>query len=267
MKKATTLTLLSISIFLLQYVNSNAADSQNVKQRPWIGITSTIDEGKIVCSSKYVQAVRQAGGLPVIVPPLEDNELQADYLHRLDGLVLTGGWDIPPASYGEEPHPTTEEMPAVRWQWEHRLIKKWLDSEKPLLGICLGAQMTNVVTGGTLIQDIPSEVGTQVIHRNKPAVSHRVTIQPNTRLHEVLGVEELVVNSSHHQAAERIGRGLKVVARSDDGVVEALETPGQRWLLLLQWHPERMDPAHHSKIFGELIDACLSIHAESSVAQ
>lgn len=256
MNRSTTITLLAVGFFLFWRADIIAADAAGTEQRPWIGITSTLDEGKVVCSSKYVHAVRQAGGLPIIVPPLEDNELQTEYLQRLDGLVLIGGWDIPPAAYGEESHPTTEEMPAVRWQWEHRLIKTWLDTEKPLLGICLGAQMTNVVTGGTLIQDIPSEVGKKVIHRNKPALSHRVTIQPDTRLHRVLGVDELVVNSSHHQAAERIGGGLKVVARSDDGVVEALETPGDRWLLLLQWHPERMDAAHHSKIFGALVDAC-----------
>jgi putative glutamine amidotransferase len=256
MKKTTAITILAIGFFLLPCMGSVAAESANTEQRPWIGITSTVDDGNVACSAKYVRAVRQAGGLPVIVPPLEDNQLQDEYLQRLDGLVLIGGWDIPPASYGEEPHPTTEEMPAVRWEWERRLIKTWLDSEKPLLGICLGAQMTNVVTGGTLIQDIPSEVGKQVSHRSKPAVSHRVMIQPNTRLHRVLGVDELVVNSSHHQAAERIGRGLRVVAESDDGVVEALETPGPRWLLLLQWHPERMKGAHHSKIFGALVDAC-----------
>ena len=242
---------------LLQFAfASSAAELSATHTKPWIGITSTVDEGKIVCSLPYVQAVRQAGGLPVIVPPLESEILQTEYLRRLDGLVLIGGWDIPPAAYGEEPHSTTEVMPAVRWEWEHRLIEKWLDSDKPLLGICLGAQMTNVVTGGSLIQDIPSEIGTEVTHRGKPAPHHRITIEPGTRLHEILAVGELVVSSSHHQAAERIGQGLKVVARSDDGVVEALETSGKRWLLLLQWHPERMDASHHGKIFGALVDAC-----------
>ncbi len=215
-----------------------------------------MSKGKAVCSTSYVRAIQNAGGLPVIVPALESEELQAEYLKRLDGLVLIGGWDIPPAAYGEEPHPTTEEMPTVRWQWEHRLIEKWLESQKPLLGVCLGAQMTNVVTGGTLIQDIPSEVGKDVVHRGEKLAWHRVTIQPGTRLHHVLGVDEMTVTSSHHQAAERIGRGLVVAARSDDRVVEAMETPGDTWRIFLQWHPERMDESHQEKIFGALVRAC-----------
>ncbi len=255
-KNSPAITFLAVVFLLFQSANTIAVDAPQDRTRPWIGITSTVDEGKVVCSVPYIRAVRQAGGLPVIVPPMEGDELQIEYLQRLDGLVLIGGWDIPPGAYGEESHPTTEEMPPVRWQWEHRLIKTWLDSEKPLLGICLGSQMTNVVTGGTLIQDVPSEVGKQVIHRGEKPVGHHVTIQSGTRLHKILGVDELIVQSSHHQAAERIGRGLEVVARSDDGVVEALESPGDRWLLLLQWHPERMDETHHTKIFGALMEAC-----------
>ena len=248
--------ILVVGFVLLRCTILNGAELPKTEARPTIGITSTAEESKVVCPLPYVSAVCQAGGLPMIVPPLESTELQDEYLQRLDGLVLIGGWDIPPDAYGEEPHPTTEVMPPVRWKWEHRLIRTWLDSEKPLLGICLGAQMTNVVTGGSLIQDIPSEVGKEVIHRSKPLAHHRVTIVPGTRLHGILAVDQLVVNSSHHQAAERIGRGLQVVARSDDGVVEALEIPGERWSLLLQWHPERMDASHHGKIFGALVDAC-----------
>lgn len=248
--------LLTIVPFLLRGVAAHAAEPSVVPARPWIGITSTVDDNKVVCSVAYVQAVKKAGGLPVIIPPLESESLQNGYLQRLDGLVLIGGWDIPPGVYGEEPHPTTEVMPPIRWEWEHRLIQTWLKSRKPMLGICLGAQMTNVVMGGTLIQDIPSEVGEEIIHRNKPPAQHGVRIQPETRLHRILGVSELVVNSSHHQAAEQIGDGLIVAARSADGVVEALETPGDRWLLLLQWHPERMEDKHHAKIFGAFVEAC-----------
>lgn len=229
--------------------------SANQHAQPWIGITSTVKEGSIACSAAYVRAVRQAGGIPVIVPPLEEQGLQTEYLDRLDGLVLIGGWDIPPSAYGEQPHATTEVMPDLRWQWEHRLIEKWLASDKPLLGICLGAQMTNVVTGGTLIQDIPSEVGTKVKHRDEELVWHRVTLLPGTRLRKIFGKDELTVTSSHHQAAEKIGKGLQVAARSDDGVVEALEMPGDVWRVFLQWHPERMDKSHFLKVFGGLIEA------------
>jgi putative glutamine amidotransferase len=215
-----------------------------------------VDEGNVVCSVPYVRAIRESGGLPVIVPPLEDHTLRSEYLERLDGLVLTGGWDIPPSAYGEAAHPTTETMPMLRWEWEHRLIETWLDSRKPLLGICLGAQMTNVVRGGTMIQDIPSEVGNAVTHRSVEPVHHRITVKPATRLHDVLGQTELIVQSSHHQAVERPGEGLHVTARSDDGVAEALESADERWLLLLQWHPERMDEVHRKKVFGAFIEAC-----------
>ena len=255
-KNSDVVSIVAICIILSVAAGGHAAEPPKNQGRPWIGITSTVDDGKVVCSVPYVRAVRQAGGVPLIIPAQESEELQAEYLQRLDGLVLIGGGDIPPAFYGEASHPTTKEMPAVRWEWEHRLIRRWLDSEKPLLGICLGEQMTNVVTGGTMIQDIPSEVGTEVIHRSKKTVHHPVTIQVDTRLHRILGVEDLVVNSSHHQAAERIGQGLIVAARSDDDVVEALETPGERWILLLQWHPERMEESHRAKIFGALVDAC-----------
>ncbi len=247
-------TLLTLLLFPTSFV---LATEPSTKQhaRPWIGITSTVKEGSVACSTTYVRAVRQAGGIPVIVPPQEEQGLQAKYLDRLDGLVLIGGWDIPPSAYGEQPHATTEVMPDVRWQWEHRLIETWLASDKPLLGVCLGAQMTNVVTGGTLIQDIPSEVGTKVKHRDEELVWHRVTLLPGTRLRKIFGEDELTVTSSHHQAADRIGKGLQVAARSDDGVVEALEMPGDVWRVFLQWHPERMDESHFLKIFGGLVDA------------
>ena len=245
-----------VACILLPAVLTSAAEpSANEHARPWIGITSTVKEGRVACSAAYVRAVRQAGGIPVIVPPLEEQGLQSEYLNRLDGLVLIGGWDIPPSAYGEAPHETTEVMPEVRWQWEHRLIEKWLSSNKPLLGICLGAQMTNVVTGGTLIQDIPSEVGTKVKHRDEELVWHRVTLLPGTRLREIFGEDELTVTSSHHQAADKIGKGLQVAARSDDGVVEALEISGDVWRVFLQWHPERMDESHFVKVFGGLVEA------------
>ncbi|MFW6169808.1 MAG: gamma-glutamyl-gamma-aminobutyrate hydrolase family protein [Planctomycetota bacterium] len=256
MRYRPIIALMTTVVSLLLFKAIVAAEPPVRSTRPVIGITSTVEQGKVVCSVPYVRAVADAGGLPIIVPPLEDQELRGQYLQRLDGLVLIGGWDIPPSAYGAEPHPTTEVLPSVRWEWEHRLIQTWLDSNKPLLGICLGAQMTNVVKGGTLIQDIPSEIGEEVTHRSEEFVRHLVTVTPGTRLHGILGREELLVQSSHHQAVERVGKGLKVVARSEDRVIEALEGPGDRWLLLLQWHPERMGASHHGKIFGAFLDAC-----------
>ncbi len=243
-------------------VRCGAAQGEDLSNRaegrtaPWIGVTSTVEDGEIRCPVAYIKAVREAGGVPVIVPVMQDTDLQAEYLRRLDGLVLIGGADVPPAAYGEESHPTVHEMPPSRWEWERRLVQRWLQSEKPLLGVCLGAQLTNVVAGGTLIQDIPSQVGGDVSHRQSGGVRHTVTIRPGSRLREILGTDRLKVYSSHHQAVRTVGKGLVVVARSDDGVVEALEMPGAGWLLLLQWHPEKMDRAHRETVYGALVEAC-----------
>ena len=220
-----------------------------------IGVTTTIDveKQKVCVARQYVKAVWEAGGLPVVLPNLHETpEAIDEYAARLDGLVVIGGQDIPPSDYGETPHETVKVMPKERWEFDRRLIAAWLETDKPILGICLGAQMTNVVLGGTLVQDIPSQVGEKVAHRK---VMHAVDVLPNTRLAAVLGRERLDVYSSHHQAVKRPGRGLRISARSDDGVIEATEFAGDRWGLFLQWHPARMKQSHRLKVFGALVEA------------
>ncbi len=259
MKNRLLLWAVVVGLIVVRCGAAQGEDLSNRAERrpaPWIGVTSTVEDGKIRCPVAYIEAIRETGGIPVIIPVMQDTDSQADYLRRLDGLVLIGGADVPPAAYGEESHPTVHEMPPSRWEWERRLVQAWLQSEKPLLGVCLGAQLTNVVTGGTLIQDIPSQVGDDVTHRQSGGVRHAVTIHPGSRLREILGVDRLKVYSSHHQAVRTVGKDLVVVARSDDGVVEALEMPGQRWLLLLQWHPEQMDRPHRETVYGALVEAC-----------
>jgi putative glutamine amidotransferase len=198
--------------------------------------------------------------VPILIPVVSDGRIQAEYVQRLDGLALIGGGDIPPEAYGEKPHPTVEVMPRARWDWERRLIEQWLKTGKPLLGICLGAQMTNVVAGGSLIQDIPSQVGDRVVHSGRGTVQHMVTIEPESRLYRILGTRRTPVHSSHHQSIKRIGKGLRVVARSDDDLIEALETTGERWGLLLMWHPERMAQPHRRAVFGALVAAACRTH-------
>jgi putative glutamine amidotransferase len=132
---------------------------------PLIGITSVYMEGRQGEPARagvfmtYVEAVRAAGAVPVVLPPLDDEEALAAYVQRLDGLVLVGGRDIPAGAYGEEDTSDGAEMPSRRWEFESELLRGWLATDKPVLGICLGSQFANVVQGGTLIQDIPSEVG------------------------------------------------------------------------------------------------------------
>lgn len=236
-------------------------------ERPLIGLTSAYEapgEGRTQASLRvnlrYVEALLEGGGIPVILPAIRDPEGIAAYTELLDGLVLIGGDDIPPAAYGQEPHPALEPMAPERFEFEAALAKRWLAGTKPLLGICLGLQLSNVVEGGSLIQDIPSLVGAGVPHRGeKQGVEHEVQVLPGTRLAGILGPGRQAVFSSHHQAAERIAAAFRVAARSADGVVEALESTDARWRVLVQWHPEQMPGTpHRAALFAAFVEACRS---------
>jgi putative glutamine amidotransferase len=227
---------------------------------PLIGITSVYEPAKGDKSAQttvgfaYVRAVAENGGVPVVLPTVDDERILQRYLDVLDGLVLVGGDDIPPEAYGEQADKTVKPLTKERYEFERKLIARWLASGKPLLGVCLGMQFTNVVSGGSLIQDIPSEVGAKVNHRGY----HRVQIEPGSTLANLLGATEAWVLSSHHQAVERLGKGLKVVAHSEDGVVEALERTDGGFGLFVQWHPESMtDVVHRNAIYGALNHAAV----------
>jgi len=227
--------------------------------RPLIGITSVYKVDKennsasTLVNFAYVIAVAENGGDPVVLPTISGEEILRRYVEELDGLVLVGGADIPPSAYAQQPHKTVKVLPMQRYNFERKLISLWLDSGKPLLGVCLGMQFTNVVAGGTLIQDIPSQVGTKIEHRGY----HRVKIDPTSSLAEILSANEAFVYSNHHQAVKDVGKGLRIIAHSDDGVVEAMERLGGEFGLFVQWHPEQMDDTEHrNAIYGALIRAC-----------
>jgi putative glutamine amidotransferase len=197
--------------------------------------------------------VADNGGVPVVLPTVDEERVLKRYMEVLDGLVLIGGDDIPPQAYGEQPHETVVPLEEHRYEFERKLIARWLASGKPLLGVCLGMQFSNVVAGGTMVQDVPSEIGTAVDHRKY----HRVLIEPQSALANILGAHEASVLSNHHQAVDDLGRNLRVIARSDDGVIEALERTDGRFGLFVQWHPEAMtDRAHRDAIYGALVRAC-----------
>ena len=223
--------------------------------RPLIGIASLND-------SNYIRAVRDHGGIPVVLPNTDGSVARIDdYLEKLDGLLMPGGLDIPPSEYGEEPHPTVSVLSDERYRFERQLIAKWIkESDKPLLGICLGSQWMNVASGGTLIQDIPSEKGGN--HRD---TLHPVTIEPDSRLSRIFESSGFEVNSHHYQAVDTLGQGLRIVATSPDGIVEATEsTDASRFLVGVQWHPERLiesDPAQ-ARLFEAFIEAARN-HAVS----
>lgn len=227
--------------------------------KPLIGITSVykIDERNNSVSTSvnfaYVQSVVDNGGIPLVLPTISDEEIMRQYVGQLDGLVLIGGADVPPSAYNEQPHETVKVLPKQRYDFERKLISLWLSSGKPLLGVCLGMQFTNVVSGGSLIQDIPSQVGTKVNHREY----HQVKIDPASSLAKILGATEASIYSNHHQAVKDVGKNLKVIAHSDDGVIEAMERVNGGFGLFVQWHPEQMDNTEHrNAIYGALIKAC-----------
>ena len=226
--------------------------------RPLIGITSVYKVDKKGGSAStsvnfaYVKAVAENGGVPLVLPTISGEEILQRYVDELDGLVLVGGADIPPSAYGQKPHETVKLMPIQRYNFDRKLILLWLAKSKPILGVCLGMQFTNVVAGGTLIQDIPSQVGIRVKHRGH----HQVSIYPESSLAKILGADEAYVYSNHHQAVKDLGKGLRIIAHSEDGVVEALERADGRFGLFVQWHPEQADDIEHrNAIYGALVRA------------
>lgn len=217
---------------------------------PVIGITS-------LTSDTYVRAIRECGGVPVVLPNADGSPEKIDeYLSLLDGLVMPGGADIPPSEWGEEQHPTTNLLDDNRYRFEKAMIAAWIErTDKPLLGICLGSQWVNVAHGGSLVQDIPSEFG-----ENHRGVTHMVQLEPGSRLGEILGETEFEVNSFHHQAVRNVGQGLRAVAKSPDGIIEATETTDpDRFLIGVQWHPEKMVPENkvQEKLIQAFVDAAL----------
>ena len=245
-------------------IRADGVGSRPSRRRPLIGITSAYDPAGDYAkvNSSYTQAIREAGGTPVLLPVFgeEDKDLVGEYVRVLDGLLLTGGDDVPPEAYGEKPLPETKTLSPWRHRFEKAMVEAWLPTGKPILGICRGLQEINVVCGGTLVQDIPTQVGTSIIHRKPKGTGdagHTVKIVPGTHLASLLASASVQVNSSHHQAVRNPGRNLKVSARSPDGVIEALEFTDDRFGLLVQWHPERMESAaHRDAIYGAFVRAC-----------
>jgi putative glutamine amidotransferase len=188
----------------------------------------------------YVRSVEQAGAVPVVLPPVrpEDAGLVLD---RLDGLLLSGGVDVDPSLYGRAPHPKLGRVNRRRDDFELALVGEALGRDLPIFGICRGQQVLNVARGGTLLQDIPSECKGAMGHDARGRRwrrAHDVDVLPGTRLHALLRLDSVAVNSFHHQAVADVGPGLVVSARSRDGVIEGLEMPGRRFVVAVQWHPE-----------------------------
>jgi putative glutamine amidotransferase len=226
--------------------------------RPVIGICAAIESARWgawevlvnLSPRTYSLAVQRAGAIALILPP-DDTiaESPDELLDMIDGLILAGGSDIDPASYGAKPHPETRNTRPERDRFELALGTRALERDMPVLGICRGMEMMNVIQGGTLTQHLPS----LELHRHTPGVftDHRVALQPGSLAERVVGSEHTEVKSAHHQGLEVLGEGVVASGHADDGVVEAIDLPERSFAVGVLWHPEEDE---RSRVVGSLVN-------------
>ena len=240
--------------------------SNDSDRPPLIGVTTYLERAQTgvwdlpasFLPKVYLDAVTDAGGIAVLLPPQPVSpEIARAVLSALDGLIVSGGADVDPSRYGQSPHPRTGAPRTDRDAWEDALLTEAIAAELPFLGICRGAQMLNVALGGTLVQHLPDVVGTER-YQPAPAVFGEgdVSIEPGSRLAALVGAEAqptLPVHFYHHQALDEVAEGLTVTARSADGVIEAVELDSVPFGLAVQWHPEQN--AADRRLFAGLVEA------------
>jgi putative glutamine amidotransferase len=242
---------------------------------PAIGICAAIERASwgvwsryevTLAPRTYVSAVQRAGGMAWVLPP--DDAAVADpdlILDRLDGLILAGGADLDPASYGAETHTETRGTWPERDRFELALARRALERDMPLLGICRGMQLLNVALGGTLDQHLPESVGSEV-HRSVGGSfgEHHVRLEPESLACAAAGIDGFVVWSHHHQGVAEVGEGLRVSGWSvEDDLIEAIELPGKRFALGVIWHPEEDE---NSRVIGALVGAARRAMVEDAPA-
>lgn len=231
-----------------------------MQQQPIIGITTygRDEDNRFTLSAYYIDAVRRAGGVPILLPPGETH--QSRLLSLLNGLILAGGGDVDPSLYGGTHHETIYMVDPERDSSEIGLIKKVAAQKLPALCICRGVQVLNVSLGGTLIEHLPDVVGDKVAHRLPPRnrTIHAVRVVENdSRLAAILDQTEVLPISWHHQGIRRVAPGLQVVAYAPDGAIEAVEMPDHPWLIGVQWHPEltAAEDVTQQRLFDALVEA------------
>ncbi len=234
---------------------------------PFIGITTnryntTTKDTTNSLSLAYTTAVRDAGGLPVMIPNEFPLEKLDDLLSHLQGLIISGGGDIQTSRFNGVDSDAVDDVVSDRDELEIRLVHLALEADLPLLGICRGIQLINVALGGSLYTDIPTQFRTSIRHSNPPSaydrshIAHRVTLEQGSVLHSILGTNEIEVNSRHHQAVKDPANRVRVTAHATDGLIEGFEIPGRRFALGVQWHPENLQlMPEHRAIFTAFIRA------------
>lgn len=231
--------------------------------KPIIGITSNIDSTAHTLQNTYVQAVIAGGGIPFIIPTGVENDVQ-QITALLDGLIISGGGDMDPHLFNEEPWPQLGNVTPERDSIELELVKHMLSLDKPILGICRGHQVLNVAFGGTLYQDITSQCITPLLQHEQKAKrdhrSHAVHLVKGTILGSIANSEVIMVNSFHHQALKDVPLPLVISGKSSDGIIEAVESPNHNFVVGVQWHPEALmdnEDQVSFRLFSAYIKACL----------
>ncbi len=238
--------------------------------RPVIALNCDLEEGpgrhRPFLSMPYLGAVERAGGVPLLVGPLSDPARADALAARVDGVIFTGSDDIDPAFYGKRREPACGRIvPRAKTETDLALFRAARRRRLPVFGICGGFQLANIALGGTLIQDIPSWNPRALKHKNplvkmprRAVPMHPVEVVPGTRLSRLVGAGRFTVNSAHHQAVDRLGKGLRVSATAPDGVVEAFEGTAGPYLLAVEWHPERLPAGHRMRkpLLADFVRAC-----------
>ena len=231
--------------------------------KPKIGLVPLVDEKKdsLWMLPGYMDGITEAGGIPIMFPLTQDEEAISSLLDLVQGVLLTGGHDVSPSLYGEEPIPQCGDASSERDIMETILFRKALERNMPVLGICRGIQFLNVYQGGSLYQDLPTQHPGRTEHHQMPPYDipvHGVDIIEGTGLSGLLGRSSIMVNSYHHQAVKTLGKDLTVMAVSEDGLTEAVQMNGKDFVWAVQWHPEfsYKSDDNSMKIFEEFVRRC-----------